>query len=538
MTNMKRNLIILISFVSIALTSCEDGLDVNSKLNYPPTLVSIYPETSVKVGNEWDIKVVLADGPKSPLSSATVTLKDAAGNELYTITETLSGLKDSVVILNDAIGASSLELGEYTLSVVAADAKGNVLTLDQEFEVATKLYASVQDEMYIAGAFNGWGSGVMELVAENTWEIKNIDLQGGPFKFKNRMDWSDTDWGDSNCDFKMEITSGGGPDTKCNYQGLVNVRFNDKTLAYSVNPAVDYATNLESLFLIGSFNDFEGPEPEFSLVADHTWEVPEFRMKAGMKFKFAEKLSLNGKIYGDKNMDGKADEYAASIVLDESYADAFYKITFNDDTRLYALTVVRYPYPSNLYLVGGSTVAGWTPGNSVQFVKKADGKFEIYTYLTSGGGGFKFLQVKDWAGDWGKADQAGKIEQEGEDNVSVDVDGFYRITVDFVNMTYSVVATNWGVVGSARTGTDAGWNTDDDLTFVGGLGSYTWTKTMTLFNGEIKFRANDSWDINMGSDGTASGIVEPGGNIAVTAGTYKIELNLNPSGYTYTLTPQ
>jgi hypothetical protein len=153
------------------------------------------------------------------------------------------------------------------------------------------------------------------------------------------------------------------------------------------------------------------------------------------------------------------------------------------------------------------------------------------------GGGFKFLQVQDWAGDWGMATE-GTIEQEGEDNVSVGADGFYRVIVDFTNMTYSTALMNWGVIGSARTGDASGWDADDDMTFVGGLGSYKWTKTITLFNGELKFRANDAWDVNLGDTG-ANGSLEYGGdNLQITAGTYVVELVLAPTGYTYTVTLQ
>ena len=149
------------------------------------------------------------------------------------------------------------------------------------FKVANQLFPANNSNMFIAGAFNGWGAGVMELVADYTWEIKEIDLQGGPWKLKNTADWTDADWGDSNCDKTMEVTTGGGPNTECDYSGLVNVRFNDETLKYTVVPAVNYTTNLSGLYLLGTFNSFQGPEPKFTLVANNTWELAEFRFKAG-----------------------------------------------------------------------------------------------------------------------------------------------------------------------------------------------------------------------------------------------------------------
>jgi hypothetical protein len=159
----------------------------------------------------------------------------------------------------------------------------------------------------------------------------------------------------------------------------------------------------------------------------------------------------------------------------------------------------------------------------------------MYTYLTAGGGGFKFLQVKDWPGDWGKGD-VGKIVQEGENNVEVSTDGFCRILVDFTNMTYNVEAVAFGIVGSATPG---GWDNDTNMTFVGGLGSYKWQVDVTLGAGEYKFRANDGWDINFGKGDSDGTLKFNSGNIASPgAGDHHVEIVLDPVvGYTYTISP-
>ena len=64
------------------------------------------------------------------------------------------------------------------------------------------------------------------------------------------------------------------------------------------------------------------------------------------------------------------------------------------------------------------------------------------------------------------------------------------------------------------------------------------TITLNLTAGEMKFRANDAWDINFGDDG-ANGSLEYGGaNIAIaSAGNYTITLDLKGGGgkYTYTV---
>ena len=64
------------------------------------------------------------------------------------------------------------------------------------------------------------------------------------------------------------------------------------------------------------------------------------------------------------------------------------------------------------------------------------------------------------------------------------------------------------------------WNSTD-----GNLVAYA-----TLSAGEIKFRKNNDWGVNLGgSNGTLS---SGGSNIAVTAGTYKITINVSKNTYT------
>ena len=87
-----------------------------------------------------------------------------------------------------------------------------------------------------------------------------------------------------------------------------------------------------------------------------------------------------------------------------------------------------------------------------------------------------------------------------------------------------IKASEWGVVGSA---TPNGWNGPDIKMWSstdGNLVAYA-----TLSAGEIKFRKNNDWGVNLGgSNGTLS---SGGSNIAVTAGTYKITINVSKNTY-------
>jgi hypothetical protein len=90
------------------------------------------------------------------------------------------------------------------------------------------------------------------------------------------------------------------------------------------------------------------------------------------------------------------------------------------------------------------------------------------------------------------------------------------------------LSTEWGVVGSA---TQNGWD-GPDMPFYSTSDANVLVAYVTLADGEMKFRTNNSWDVNYGDTGL-DGVLDAGGdNIPVTAGTYKILFNTNALTYT------
>ena len=59
-------------------------------------------------------------------------------------------------------------------------------------------------------------------------------------------------------------------------------------------------------------------------------------------------------------------------------------------------------------------------------------------------------------------------------------------------------------------------------------------KDVVLTDGEIKFRQDDAWGVNLGDDGADGTTEANGANIAVSAGTY--DMILDTVNGTYTLT--
>ncbi|MFD1294522.1 SusE domain-containing protein [Lutibacter holmesii] len=93
------------------------------------------------------------------------------------------------------------------------------------------------------------------------------------------------------------------------------------------------------------------------------------------------------------------------------------------------------------------------------------------------------------------------------------------------------LSTEWGVVGSA---TPNGWD-GPDVPFFTTSESNVLVAYPTLTDGEIKFRTNNSWVVNYGDTGLDGALDSGGDNIPVSAGMYKILMNV--STLTYTIEP-
>lgn len=171
-----------------------------------------------------------------------------------------------------------------------------------------------------------------------------------------------------------------------------------------------------------------------------------------------------------------------------------------------------------------------------------DTNFEGYVYIantiTSPDNGFKFSSQGDWSGtNYGAGATAGTLSADGgAANIIADA-GYYLVKANTDALTYSLTATQWGVVGNATPG---GWDNSTPMTY--DPATKKWTVTLDLVpqtapdNG-WKFRANNAWDINLGAGSGANDLVYSGTNIGVAeAGTYTITLDLsNPRAYSYTI---
>jgi hypothetical protein len=178
----------------------------------------------------------------------------------------------------------------------------------------------------------------------------------------------------------------------------------------------------------------------------------------------------------------------------------------------------------------GSGLANWSPDKSPQAISTVANpdKLEGYVYMANANNEWKFATQANWDGPNYGAGGAGKLDANGGNIGSPK--GYYKINADATALTYTAVATVWGVIGSASP---MGW--DDETALAYNPAAKTWRGVVHLTAAEFKFRANHNWDYNYGSDAADGKLTAGGGNIPVTVESdYAFELDLShPNAYTY-----
>lgn len=201
--------------------------------------------------------------------------------------------------------------------------------------------------------------------------------------------------------------------------------------------------------------------------------------------------------------------------------------------------IINYEFPQALRLAGN--YQGWDPATAPKIVDRAASgttgtSYEGYINFGNTTPEFKLVKGNNWgAGDFGGAG-AGKIGNGGP-NLTLPGGGVYRVRANTQAMEWSFVKIDtWGIIGDATPG---GWGASTPMT-MNADGTYSIT-TQLEGGKELKFRANNSWDINLGdnrNNGGPDNVPDYGGdNIAIPAtGTYQVILDLSVAGnYNYTI---
>lgn len=202
------------------------------------------------------------------------------------------------------------------------------------------------------------------------------------------------------------------------------------------------------------------------------------------------------------------------------------------------------PYGLALYVPGA--YQGWDPSSApvIAPVSGKAGLFEGYVNIVGSGiQYFKYTNAPDFNhinyGDGGN----GTFSTDGNAaGLSVPDGGYYELTANLNNNTWTATKTTWGIIGDA---TPNGWGGDTQMTY--DATNQVWTVTANMIaSGSFKFRANGQWNIDFGIDGNGNlvyadnsffGYTSGLNNLTVPSdGNYTITLNLHIAGkYTYTI---
>ena len=269
--------------------------------------------------------------------------------------------------------------------------------------------------------------------------------------------------------------------------------------------------------VVGSgYNDWGGAGPDGQFYTTSTADVfVAYVTLIDGEIKFRENNEWVND-FGDDGADGTLDAGGANIAV----TAGTYKITLDIAAGTYMMEDFSWG-------VVGSGYNDWGGAGP-------DGKF-YYDYTTDTfkvgirlvDGEIKFRQNNEWVTDFGDTGLDGTLDG-GGDNIPVSA-GHYQITLNFNDGTYTIEATDvWGVVGSGYNDW-GGAGPDFALTQI--QPDVYYGDIATLVDGEVKFRANNDWASDYGDTG-ADGTIDAGGdNIAVTAGLYRVRLDVANGTY-------
>ncbi|WP_339661922.1 SusE domain-containing protein [uncultured Polaribacter sp.] len=186
------------------------------------------------------------------------------------------------------------------------------------------------------------------------------------------------------------------------------------------------------------------------------------------------------------------------------------------------------PYEKNI-IFGEIFVPGayqeWNVDTAAALTTIDNGVYQGYiTFPSDKGLGFKITPERNWETYYG-ANGDGKIEEMNDMDLAVPASGTYLITANLNNNTWSYQLSSFGLIGTATAG---GWDADTDMIF--DHQNKLWISNLNLQAGALKFRLNDSWDVNYGSQNSTDFIAylgDQGAHDVSESTTFEVTFSIN-----------
>ena len=514
---MKSNYMYFLLAGFLTLASCEDDKEPVMELQNAASFNALSQNSIVLTNDNKDaafpvISWTKADYGVSAVVNYEVTLTNTTTNKSVVMAETGS---DQLAFTNGEMNALMAKTGacpgqtyDFTVSLVSksydafADASGNTLsfkatTFDPNVADITWKYA------YVAVGYPNWDYTTAYVIGDPDGD----GVFDGYANFDDAASYAVLD----GADVTKVLAQGQSVDSKGFYQITVNangdVRQTEplswEIIGDATSGGWSEATKME----------YDADTRKWTLITPLLAKEMKFRANGNWDYNYGVEADGNILVAGGSNIKIEKD-HAYIITLDLTNAGLYtYSLEETDIEQ------------SSAFLSMPGSYQGWSPeaDNAYHVISEArDFKYTGTFYLPANTE-FKFYDGGTWMGMKGDP----TVDEENNsvsfsigdgDNIIVTDTGYYRFAVNTKKMTATITKTGWEVIGSAAP---HGWDKGVLMTYV--PEDKTWTITVTLTDGEIKFRWDGAWDINYG--GSLGSLEQGGANIAVSAGTYTIVLN-------------
>ncbi len=284
---------------------------------------------------------------------------------------------------------------------------------------------------------------------------------------------------------------------------------NSKGTVYGSDIQFKTLADITKFWVVGSYNGWNNSDAAEYIISTET--NPEAQgyvyFPAAGEFKLTTDHSWDdAHTFGDNGSGGLTNPGGNIQVTAAGYQ--FIKANLTNMT--YSVTLTTWG------VIGDATPGGW--GSQTNMTYNATPKnFSLGIHLVSGS--FKFRGTSSWSVNYGASAGSNVLVLDGP-NIGVTVEDDYAITLDLSHPNeYTYSANRWGIIGSATSGA---WSTDQNMAWDNA--NHVFKATIDLVVGEMKFRANDDWSVNLG--GSLNALTQDGPNIPVTeAGNYTITLD-------------
>ncbi len=286
-----------------------------------------------------------------------------------------------------------------------------------------------------------------------------------------------------------------------------------------------FTSNAQSIGMIGAFNSWSGD------VVMNTTDNVNFSLNA---YTFTISGEMKFRQNADWAVNWGAVDFPAGVGTQGGsnipVPAGSYDITFNITTGAYLFTPVVLGF-DNIGIYGGFNA--WGPAEAMITTDGIDYSKTDFHYTAAD---VKFIKDNDATMTWGGTTFPAGIAVAGGTAIPL-MHGYYNANFNKSTLAYSFIEVPVGIIGSGI----GGWGDADEMAMTSTDGGVNFTMTgITLFSGEVKFRANSSWATNWGAvdfpSGTAIVNGQPGNaNIPTLPGVYDIAFNRTTGVYSFVL---